>query len=95
MGGNASVRAATLFGNRIAATAAFHPGGLVTDQPESPHLRVKSIKSRVYLGPAIGDLPPDAEAKLRAEFDSGHVRYEIEQYPAKHGYVVDDAAGIS
>jgi carboxymethylenebutenolidase len=94
MGGNASVRAATLFGNRIAATAAFHPGGLVTDQPESPHLRVKSIESRVYLGPAIGDLPPDAEAKLRAEFASGHVRYEIEQYPAKHGYAVDDAAGI-
>lgn len=94
MGGNASVRTATLFGHRIAATAAFHPGGLVTDQPDSPHLRVRSIKSRVYLGPAIGDLPPDAEAKLRAEFDSGHVRYEIEQYPAKHGYAVEDAIGV-
>jgi len=94
MGGNASVRTATLFGDRIAATAGFHPGGLVTDQPTSPHLRVKSIKSRVYLGPAIGDLPPDAEAKLRAEFDSGHVRYEIEQYAAKHGYAVEDAVGI-
>jgi carboxymethylenebutenolidase len=93
MGGNASVRTATLFGNRIAATAALHPGGLVTDQPESPHLHVKSIKSRVYLGPAIGDLPPDAEAKLRAELDSGHIRYEIEQYAAKHGYAVDDATG--
>ncbi|HXR92321.1 MAG TPA: dienelactone hydrolase family protein [Steroidobacteraceae bacterium] len=94
MGGNASVRTATLFGDRISATAAFHPGGLVTDQPESPHLRVKSIKSRVYVGPAIGDLPPDAEAKLRAQFDSGHVSYEIEQYPAKHGYAVEDAVGI-
>ena len=30
-------------------------GGLVTDQPESPHLRASRIKSRVYLGPAIGD----------------------------------------
>jgi carboxymethylenebutenolidase len=91
MGGNASVRAATIFGDRIAATAAFHPGGLVTDQPDSPHLRVKSIKSRVYVGPAIGDLPPEAEAKLRAELDGGHVRYEIEHYDAKHGYAVDDA----
>jgi hypothetical protein len=27
----------------------------VTDQPESPHLRASKIKSRVYLGPAIGD----------------------------------------
>jgi carboxymethylenebutenolidase len=91
MGGNASVRVATIFGERIAATAAFHPGGLVTDQPDSPHTRVKTIKSRVYLGPAVGDLPPEAEAKLRGELDAAHVRYEIEQYEAKHGYAVDDA----
>jgi carboxymethylenebutenolidase len=91
MGGNASVRTATIFGDRIAATAAFHPGGLVTDQPDSPHERVASIKSRVYLGPAIGDLPPEAEATLRAALDAAHVRYQIEQYDAKHGYAVDDA----
>jgi carboxymethylenebutenolidase len=90
MGGNASVRTATIFGDRLAATAAFHPGGLVTDQPDSPHTRVKAIKSRVYLGPAIGDLPPEAEKKLRAELDAGHVRYAIEHYEAKHGYAVDD-----
>ena len=91
MGGNASFRTATIFGDRIAATAAFHPGGLVNDQPDSPHTRAKAIKSRLYLGPAIGDLPPDSEAKLRAELDAGHVRYAIEQYDAKHGYAVDDA----
>jgi carboxymethylenebutenolidase len=91
MGGNASVRVATIFGERIAATAAFHPGGLVTDQPDSPHTRVRTIKSRVYLGPAIGDLPPEPEAKLRAELDAGKVRYEVEHYEAKHGYAVDDA----
>ena len=90
MGGNASVRAATVFGERIAATAAFHPGGLVTDQPDSPHTRVRTIKSRLYLAPAVGDLPAEAEAKLRAELELGHVRYEIEQYDAKHGYAVDD-----
>jgi carboxymethylenebutenolidase len=92
MGGNASFRAATIFGERIAATAAFHPGGLVTDQPDSPHTRARAIKSRVYLGPAMKDLPPDAEAKLRAELDAGHVRYTIEQYEAQHGYAVDDSA---
>lgn len=91
MGGNASVRTATIFGDRIAATAAFHPGGLVTDQPDSPHLRAKSIRSRVYLAPAIGDLPAEAEAKLRSELDAAHVHYQIEHYEAKHGYAVDDA----
>ena len=91
LGGNASVRAATIFGDRIAATAAFHPGGLVADQPDSPHTRAKAIKSRLYLGPATGDLPPEAEAKLRAELDLAHVRYEIEHYDAKHGYALEDA----
>ena len=92
MGGNASFRTATVFGDRIAATAAFHPGGLVTDQPDSPHLRAKQIRSRLYVGPATGDLPPEAEAKLRAELDAGSVRYDIEHYDAKHGYAVDDSA---
>ncbi|MBV8761589.1 MAG: dienelactone hydrolase family protein [Deltaproteobacteria bacterium] len=91
MGGNASVRAATIFGSRIAATAAFHPGMLVTDQPTSPHLRAKTIKSRVYIAPATGDLSPEAEAKLRAELDAGHVRYQIDHYDAQHGYAVDDS----
>jgi carboxymethylenebutenolidase len=91
MGGNASVRTATVFGNRITATAAFHPGGLVTDQADSPHSRAAAIKSRVYLGPATGDLPAEAEAKLRAQFDAAHVQYQIEHYDAKHGYAVDDS----
>ncbi len=90
MGGNVSVRVATLFRDRIAATAGFHPGRLVTDQPDSPHLRARAITSRVYLGPATGDLPPEAEAKLRAELDAGGVRYTIEHYDAKHGYTLDD-----
>ena len=90
MGGNAAFRTATLFGDRIAATAAFHPGGLVTDQPDSPHTRGRTIQARLYLGPATGDLPPEKEEKLRAELDAGHVRYAIDHYDAKHGYAIDD-----
>jgi len=91
LGGNASVRVATIFGERITATAGFHPGRLVTDQPDSVHARARTIKSRVYLGPAIGDLPPEAEAKLRVELDAGQVRYTIEPYAARHGYAIDDS----
>ncbi|CAN5448174.1 dienelactone hydrolase family protein [soil metagenome] len=91
MGGNAAFRAATIFGDQIAATAAFHPGGLVTGQADSPHTKAGSIKSRVYLGPAKGDLPPEAEAKLRTQLDAGHVTYVIEHYDADHGYAVSDA----
>ena len=91
MGGNVSIRNATVFGDRITAAAAFHPGGLVTDSPDSPHKHVKNAKARLYFGPAEGDLPPEAEAKLKAELDAAHVKYEIEHYAAKHGYAVDDA----
>jgi carboxymethylenebutenolidase len=90
MGANASVRTATLFGARIAAAAAFHPGGLVTDQPDSPHLRARTIAARLHLAPARGDLPPAAEAALRAELDAGHVRYTLDQVDAAHGFAVDD-----
>src|SRR5262249_23781638 len=92
MGGNASVRVASIFGARIAASAAFHPGGLVTDQPDSAHRRARAITARLYLAPAIGDLPPEAEAQLRAELDAGGARYAIEHYDARHGYAIDDSA---
>ncbi len=91
MGGNASFRTATIFGSRIAASASFHPGGLVTAAPDSPHTRASHIKARVYLAPATGDLPAESEAKLRTELDAGGVRYEIEHYAAQHGYAVPDA----
>ena len=91
MGGNASFRAATIFGDRIAASAAFHPGWLVTDQPDSPHARAGQIKARVYLGPSKPDLTPENEAKLKAQLERGGVRYEIEHYDAEHGYAVEDS----
>lgn len=90
MGGNMSVRIATIFGDKIKATAGFHPGGLVSDQPDSPHKRVSKIKSRVYLGPAIGDLNPEQEKEIGDAFAAGHVDFKIEHYDAKHGYAVED-----
>jgi carboxymethylenebutenolidase len=91
MGGNAAFRSATIFGNRLAAVASFHPGGLVTEEPESPHLRARTIRARLYLGPSIQDLTPETEAKLRAELDAGGARYEIDHYQASHGFAVPDS----
>ncbi len=55
MGGNASFRSATIFGERINATASFHGGFIAASTPDSPHLRAEAIKSRVYIGGAIND----------------------------------------
>ena len=92
MGGNVSLRIATLFGDRIAATAVFHGGGLATPTPDSPHLRAGGIKSRVYVAGAIEDQSFTDEAKqlLETALIEAHVVHTIETYPAKHGFAVTD-----
>src|SRR5262249_26306915 len=48
MGGALVVRTAAAQADRIGAGASFHGGGLVTDQPTSPHLLAPKIKGRMY-----------------------------------------------
>lgn len=92
MGGNMSVRIATIFGDKITATAAFHAGMLVTPQPDSPHLRVDKIKSKVYVAGAIedGTFTDDAKKTLEAALTAAHVDHTVETYPARHGFAVFD-----
>jgi carboxymethylenebutenolidase len=96
MGGNASLRAAEIFGERIAATAAFHAGRIVADAPDSPHRHVDKIKSRVYIAGATDDpsFTDEQKATMDAALKSAGVRYELETYPAKHGFAVSDHTGI-
>jgi carboxymethylenebutenolidase len=44
----------------------FHGGGLVTDNPNSPHLLAPRIKARMYFGIAANDdmRQPEAKDKL-------------------------------
>ena len=43
MGGPITMRTAAALPDRIGAGASFHGGGLVTDQPNSPHLLVSQM----------------------------------------------------
>jgi carboxymethylenebutenolidase len=92
MGGNISLRIGTVFGDEIAATASFHGGGLVTPAPDSPHLRVGNLKSRVYVAGAIedGTFPDAAKATLEKSLTDAKVAHTVETYPARHGFVVRD-----
>lgn len=93
MGGPLVVKTAAALPNRIGAGASFHGGGLVTDQPSSPHLLAPKIKARMYIGIAINDdqRQPDAKDKLREAFAAAKVPAEIEVYPAAlHGWCVPD-----
>src|SRR5712691_1171930 len=93
MGGALVVRTAAALPNRIGAGASFHSEGLVTDQPNSPHLLAPKIKAHMYFGIASNDdsRQPDAKDKLREAFAAVKVPAEIEVYPnALHGWCVLD-----
>jgi carboxymethylenebutenolidase len=92
MGGNISLRVATIFGERIAATASFHGGNLVTPDADSPHKRVGSITSRVYVAGAIEDqsFTDEAKATLIQALEAADVKHTVETYQAHHGFAVAD-----
>jgi carboxymethylenebutenolidase len=93
MGGALVVRTAAAVSNRVGAGASFHGGGLVTPNPNSPHLLAPKIKARMYFGVAANDdaQQPDAKTKLKEAFDAAKVPAEVEVYPqAQHGWCVSD-----
>jgi carboxymethylenebutenolidase len=93
MGGPLIVRTAATVPNRVGAAASFHGGGLVTANPNSPHLLAPKIKARMYFGIASNDdaQQPDAKDKLKEAFAAAKVPAEIEVYSASvHGWCVPD-----
>jgi carboxymethylenebutenolidase len=92
MGGRLSLCAAGHFPDRIAAAAAYHPGNLANDAPDSPHLLAPKIKARVYVGGASEDpnFPDEQKQRLEQALTAAHVDHVIETYPARHGWVPQD-----
>jgi len=92
MGGRLAVYAAGHFGDRVAATASYHGGGLATDAPESPHRLAPNMKARVYVAGAIKDPNFDDAQKARLEqaLTEAGVDHTIETYQALHGFVPRD-----
>ncbi len=92
MGGPLVMRTVAAVSNRVGAGGSFHGGGLVTDQPTSPHLLAPKMKARLYVGIASNDdqRQPDAKDKLREAFDHAGVPAEIEVYKSLHGWCVPD-----
>jgi carboxymethylenebutenolidase len=92
MGGPLVFRTLAAVPNRVGAGGSFHGGGLVTDQPTSPHLLVPKMKARLYIGIAANDdqRQPDAKDKLKEAFAAAKVPAEIEVYKSNHGWCVPD-----
>jgi len=93
MGGRLGWRIAAAHPDRVVALAAFHPGRLVTDGPDSPHHSSEMLRTEVYLGYADHDPNMTAEqiAELERALDEAGVRYASELYTgAEHGFTMAD-----
>ena len=93
MGGPITMRTAAALPDRIGAGASFHGGGLVTDQPDSPHLLVPQMTAHYLFAIAANDDENEPEAKdvLRDAFAEAGLPAEIEVYDgALHGWCPPD-----
>lgn len=92
MGGRLAMYAAGHYGDRVAGAAAYHPGGLATDSPDSPHRLADKMTAKIYVGAAMEDQSFDAAQKQRFDkaLTEAGVEHTIEQYHARHGFVPPD-----
>jgi carboxymethylenebutenolidase len=93
MGGPITMRTAAAVAERVGAGASFHGGGLVSPNPDSPHLLVPQMKAQYLFAVAENDDMREPEAKnvLRDTFAKAKLDAEIEVYPAAHGWCPPDS----
>jgi carboxymethylenebutenolidase len=93
MGARLGLRIAAAHPDRVAAMGGFHGGGLVTDDPQSPHLSAGALRAELYFGHADKDQSnsPEQIAALDRTLDEAGVKHRTEVYEgAKHGYTMAD-----
>jgi len=93
MGARMGLRIAAAHPERVAALAGFHAGGLVTDDPASPHRAVGDLRAEVYMGHADNDRSnsPEQIAAFDAALAAAGVPFRTEVYAgAAHGYTMAD-----
>jgi carboxymethylenebutenolidase len=93
MGGPMSFRTAAAVGDRVGAVASFHGGGLVTDQPNSPHLQASKTKAQFLIAIASNDdqRAPNEKDVLKDTFAKANLSAEIEVYAGAHGWCPPDS----
>jgi carboxymethylenebutenolidase len=86
MSGSFVVAAAIHFPDRIAAAASFYGMNIVTDRPDSPHLRLDKVKAELYLAFAEHDpVVPDASLPvLRSALENAGSKFELERFLGTH-----------
>jgi carboxymethylenebutenolidase len=93
MGGPIAFRTAAAVPERVGAVASFHGGGLVTDQPNSPHLQAAKTEAAFLIAIASNDdmRSPNDKNVLKETLSDAKLPAEIEVYPGAHGWCPPDS----
>jgi len=94
MGGPMALRTAAAVPDRVGAVASFHGGGLVTTQPNSPHLQASKTKAQFLIAIADNDdkRAPTDKTALKDTFEAAKLPAEIEVYTGSaHGWCPPDS----
>jgi carboxymethylenebutenolidase len=93
MGGPMAFRTAAAMPDRLGAVASFHGGGLVTEQPNSPHLQASKTKAQFLIAIASNDdgRSPNEKNVLKETFENAKLPAEIEVYSGAHGWCPPDS----
>jgi carboxymethylenebutenolidase len=95
MGGALAFRTAAAVSDRIAAVGSFHGGnGLVTNNPDSPHLLIAKTNAAFLVCQAQNDdaTQPTLKDDLKAAFAAAGKTATVEVYHANHGWCVPGGA---
>ncbi|MGW1676081.1 dienelactone hydrolase family protein [Saccharopolyspora sp. NPDC002376] len=96
MGAVLAMRTATAHPDQVAAVAGFHPGHLVTDEPDSPHRSIPELTAQVHIGLAENDMSPETINELNQALDTAGVSYTTEVYPGTiHGFTMSDTSAFN
>jgi len=98
MGGSLSFRTAAAVPGRIAAVGSFHGGnGLVTANPNSPHLLITKTSAAYLVCQAQNDDAQNPKMKddLKAAFVAAKHQATVEVYQANHGWCVKGGAAYN
>jgi carboxymethylenebutenolidase len=93
MGGRFALHVAAALPDEFVAAAGIHPGALVTDQPDSPHHDLASVRGELYFAFAENDQSATAEVvdRFRDELVQQDVKGVVERLPGTgHGFAMAD-----
>ena len=89
MSGRYVVSVAAAFPDDFAAVASYYGVGIITDQPDSPHLKADRIKAELYLAFAEQDhyVPDEIVEQLPGVMQAAGANARVEVYPGTdHGF---------